>query len=120
MLPCGGLVPFDQVKAACPALFRWRGLLRRPIMIFGPSPDPCQCGSAGTRRKFPSATRDNHSVLDKAFLLEQGARFRRLARDILDARAEQVLLGLAAEYEERAATIQDNETGPADGTAPPA
>jgi hypothetical protein len=54
-------------------------------------------------------------VENKTFLLEQAARFRRLAKEILDSKAEHVLLGLAAEYEERAATIQRTEAGPAPG-----
>ena len=56
---------------------------------------------------------------DKAYLLEQAARFRRLARDILDPDAERVLLAMAAEYEERAAAIQDNETDPAESASIP-
>ncbi len=51
---------------------------------------------------------------DKAFLLAQAARFRRLARGILDPRTEQVLLAMATEYEERAAAGQDSGTDPAD------
>jgi hypothetical protein len=40
---------------------------------------------------------------EKSFLLAQAARFRRLARQVLDAKAEEALLSLAAEYEQRAA-----------------
>jgi hypothetical protein len=37
-----------------------------------------------------------------AFLREQAARFRGLAREIVDEQARQALLALAQEYEERA------------------
>jgi len=53
-------------------------------------------------------------VDDRTSLLAQAARFRRLARDVLDSAAERVLLELAPEYEARAAAIQENATGPAD------
>jgi hypothetical protein len=53
-------------------------------------------------------------VDDRTSLLAQAARFRRLARDILDPDAERVLLDLAAECEARATAIQDNATDPAD------
>ncbi len=51
---------------------------------------------------------------NSAFLLAQAARFRRLAREIMDAKTEGVLLALAAEYEQRAAAISANGTEPAD------
>jgi hypothetical protein len=57
---------------------------------------------------------DEHSMDDSAFLLAQAARVRRLARDIMDAKTEGVLLALAAEYEQRAAAISANGTEPAD------
>lgn len=57
---------------------------------------------------------DDHSVGDKAFLLEQAARARRLARSILDSNAEQALPALAVEYEQLVAAIQDSATDPAD------
>lgn len=44
----------------------------------------------------------------KAFLLAQAARLRRLANDVLDDRAEKALLTLAAEYEERAAALEQS------------
>jgi hypothetical protein len=59
-----------------------------------------------------NSTRDKHALDDAVFLLEQAARFRRLARGILDSRTEQVLLAMAAEYEERAAALPDYETAP--------
>ncbi len=43
---------------------------------------------------------------DKAFLLAQAARLRRLAADVIDERAEEALLSLAMEYEERAAVLE--------------
>ena len=46
-----------------------------------------------------------HPVDEKAFLLSEAARFRRLAWDILDTHTEQVLQAMAAEYEARAASI---------------
>ena len=46
-----------------------------------------------------------HPVDEKAFLLSEAARFRRLAWDILDTHTEQVLQAMAAEYEARAAAI---------------
>jgi len=48
---------------------------------------------------------------EKSFLLEQAARFRRLAKQILDAKAEQALLSLATEYEERAAGLDQPAPG---------
>ncbi len=51
---------------------------------------------------------------NSAFLLAQAARFRRLAREIMDAKTEDVLLTLAAEYEQRAAAISANGTEPGD------
>jgi hypothetical protein len=44
-------------------------------------------------------------VDEKAFLLSEAARFRRLAWDILDTHTEQVLQAMAAEYEARATAI---------------
>jgi hypothetical protein len=49
-----------------------------------------------------------HPVDEKAFLLSEAARFRRLAWDILDTHTEQVLQAMAAEYEARAAAIRDS------------
>jgi len=45
----------------------------------------------------------------KAFLLAQAARLRRLAHDVLDEKAEEALLGLAAEYDEQAAALAQSE-----------
>ena len=58
-----------------------------------------------------------NAVNDTGFFLEQAARFRRLAHDILDAEAERALLALAAEYEARAAAVQGGGTISADGGA---
>ena len=54
-----------------------------------------------------------HPVDEKAFLLSEAARFRRLAWDILDTHTEQVLQAMAAEYEARAASIRPAATVPA-------
>lgn len=64
----------------------------------------------GDTSRDQSGNRDT-AVDDKAFLLEQAARFRRLARDVLDLEAEFVLLGLAVECEESAAAIPDSTAG---------
>jgi len=48
---------------------------------------------------------------EKSFLLAQAARFRRLARQVLDANAEEALRSLAAEYEERAAGLDGQALG---------
>lgn len=50
---------------------------------------------------------------DRFFLLEQAARFRRLARDVFDTDTERILLAMAEEYEQRAASIRDAATDPA-------
>jgi hypothetical protein len=48
----------------------------------------------------------------KAFLLDQAAKCRRHARDILDAEAARGLLTLAAEYEARAAALPGHDAEP--------
>ena len=55
--------------------------------------------------KIAACTWTGHVVDEKLFLLEQAARSRRLAKQVLDAKAEEALLSLAAEYEERAAAL---------------
>jgi hypothetical protein len=50
-------------------------------------------------------------------LLEQAARFRRLADDVSDSDAERILLAMADEYEQRAASILDDATDPAGGAS---
>jgi hypothetical protein len=57
---------------------------------------------------------------DKTFLLEQVARLRRLAREVLDERTEKELLALAAEYERRAMAFQDDGVHPTGCAATPA
>jgi len=54
-------------------------------------------------------------VDERTFLLEQAARFRRLANEIFDSKTEHVLLAMAEEYEQRAAAVRDDATAPADG-----
>jgi hypothetical protein len=56
-------------------------------------------------------------VDNRAFLLEQAARFRRLADDVSDSDAERILLAMADEYEQRAASILDDATDPAGGAS---
>lgn len=53
---------------------------------------------------------------NSAFLLAQAARFRRLAREIMDAKTEDVLLTLAAEYNSGQPPFQQTEPSP--GTTP--
>jgi hypothetical protein len=47
-------------------------------------------------------------MAERAFLLAQAARFRRLAQEIMDSKTEDTLLALADEYEQRAAAIEEN------------
>jgi hypothetical protein len=56
---------------------------------------------------------------DRTFLLGQAVRLRRLARDVLDADAERALLALAAEYDERAAAVQDPDPEPVSAGSTP-
>ena len=42
---------------------------------------------------------------DRTALLTRAARCRQLAKDVLDTQAEQTLLALATEYEQRAADL---------------
>lgn len=45
-------------------------------------------------------------MIDRNFLLQQAERFRRLAREIVDDRAQDALLAMADEYEERANAVE--------------
>ena len=53
-------------------------------------------------------------VDQKAWLLTRAARYRQMATEVLDAQAERSLLALAAEYEQRAAVLDEGADAQSD------